>query len=231
MQQRPGRRRRCAIDGDTAVGARLPDRRARARSTTTTRSTARWRARAARARLPLARSAAPIFLGGRLWGAVIVSSVEPEPFAARRRAADRRLRRARRAGARQRGVAREELAASRARIVAAGDAERRRLERNLHDGAQQRLVSLALMLRMAARRHPSDPDLERAGEELDARAGGAARARARHPSRRADRARARAGASSAGRRARRCRSSSSSSSASGCPARSRPPPTTSSPRR
>ena len=48
----------------------------------------------------------------------------------------------------------------------AGDAERRRLERNLHDGAQQRLVSLALMLRLAARRHPDDADLERAGEEL-----------------------------------------------------------------
>ena len=48
----------------------------------------------------------------------------------------------------------------------AGDAERRRLERNLHDGAQQRLVSLALMLRLAARRHPEDKDLESAGQEL-----------------------------------------------------------------
>ena len=38
----------------------------------------------------------------------------------------------------------EDLAASRARIVTAGDVERRRLERNLHDGAQQRLVTLAL---------------------------------------------------------------------------------------
>ena len=63
--------------------------------------------------------------------------------------------------------AREELAASRARIVAAGDAERRRLERNLHDGAQQRLVSLALMLRLAARRHPGRRATStRAGEEL-----------------------------------------------------------------
>ena len=43
----------------------------------------------------------------------------------------------------------EELAASRARIVAAGDVERRRLERNLHDGAQQRLVALSLSLRVA----------------------------------------------------------------------------------
>jgi signal transduction histidine kinase len=41
-----------------------------------------------------------------------------------------------------------ELQASRERIVAAGDAERRRLERNLHDGAQQRLVALAMQLRM-----------------------------------------------------------------------------------
>ena len=41
-----------------------------------------------------------------------------------------------------------ELRASRQRIVAAGDAERRRLERNLHDGAQQRLVALALHLRI-----------------------------------------------------------------------------------
>ena len=86
--------------------------------------------------------------------------------------------------------AREELAASRARIVQAGDAERRRLERNLHDGAQQRLVSLALMLRLAARRHPEDADLESAGRGARARAAGAARAGPRHPPRGADRARA-----------------------------------------
>ena len=42
----------------------------------------------------------------------------------------------------------EEIKASRERIVAAGDAERRRLERNLHDGAQQRLVAIALQLRL-----------------------------------------------------------------------------------
>ena len=41
----------------------------------------------------------------------------------------------------------EEVRASRARIVEAGDAERRRVERNLHDGAQQRLVALAVSLR------------------------------------------------------------------------------------
>jgi signal transduction histidine kinase len=46
----------------------------------------------------------------------------------------------------------EELRASRARLVQAGDAERRRLERNLHDGAQSRLVALALLLRAARNR-------------------------------------------------------------------------------
>lgn len=44
----------------------------------------------------------------------------------------------------------EELRASRARVVEAADAARRRLERDLHDGAQQRLVSLSLMLQLAA---------------------------------------------------------------------------------
>ena len=51
-----------------------------------------------------------------------------------------------------------ELQASRARIVAAGDEERRRLERNLHDGAQQRLVSLSLSLRLAEQQLRKDPD-------------------------------------------------------------------------
>lgn len=51
---------------------------------------------------------------------------------------------------------------SRARIVAAGDDERRRIERDIHDGAQQRLVALALELRVAQKRHGSElaPELE-----------------------------------------------------------------------
>ncbi len=51
----------------------------------------------------------------------------------------------------------EEVRASRARIVEAGDAERRRVERNLHDGAQQRLVGLSLALAMARQRLPPEP--------------------------------------------------------------------------
>jgi PAS domain S-box-containing protein len=56
----------------------------------------------------------------------------------------------------------EELAASRARIVTAADLERRRLERNLHDGAQQRLVTLSLSLRLALAKLDSDPAAVRA---------------------------------------------------------------------
>ena len=51
-----------------------------------------------------------------------------------------------------------ELSASRTRIIEAGDAERRRVERDLHDGAQQRLVSLLLTLRLARRNRQADPD-------------------------------------------------------------------------
>jgi signal transduction histidine kinase len=65
------------------------------------------------------------------------------------------------------GAARKQLAdlrASRARLVAAGDAERRRLERDLHDGAQQRLVSVAISLGLAAR--AGDAELAWAQREL-----------------------------------------------------------------
>jgi len=73
----------------------------------------------------------------------------------------------------ERRRAEEEIRASRGRIVAAGDEARRRLERNLHDGAQQRLVSLSLALRLAQTRLESDPDaaatiLSGASDELAA---------------------------------------------------------------
>jgi signal transduction histidine kinase len=64
-----------------------------------------------------------------------------------------------------------ELRASRARIVEAGDLERRRLERDLHDGAQQRFVTLSLALSVVEQRLASDPAqagllLNQAKEEL-----------------------------------------------------------------
>src|SRR3954452_10866808 len=65
----------------------------------------------------------------------------------------------------------EELRASRARIVPPPDPARRRIERDLHDGAQQRLVTLRLQLSLARRRLATDPDaapamIEGVGEEL-----------------------------------------------------------------
>jgi signal transduction histidine kinase len=56
----------------------------------------------------------------------------------------------------------EDLRGARERIIAAADEERRRIQRDLHDGAQQRLVSLALILSMAESRLQSEP--ERAAE-------------------------------------------------------------------
>jgi signal transduction histidine kinase len=53
----------------------------------------------------------------------------------------------------------DELRTSRARLVEAGDAERRRLERNLHDGAQSRLVALAMKLRLARARAKDRPEI------------------------------------------------------------------------
>jgi signal transduction histidine kinase len=73
---------------------------------------------------------------------------------------------------RSRGSGVQEIRASSARYVWALDAERKRLERNLHDGAQQRLVSLSIALRQARARLATDPEhaeqlLEDAAVELD----------------------------------------------------------------
>jgi signal transduction histidine kinase len=70
----------------------------------------------------------------------------------------------------------EALRSSRARIVATADAERRRLEHDLHDGAQQRLVTLAIGVRLARRRHAAgdpglDAELAAAEHELQAAVG------------------------------------------------------------
>ena len=89
---------------------------------------------------------APIIVAGRLWGAATVSTSRPEPLPADTEArvgdfADLV------ATAIANAQAHAELSASRARIVAAADDARRRIERDLHDGAQQRLVALGLELR------------------------------------------------------------------------------------
>jgi signal transduction histidine kinase len=89
---------------------------------------------------------APIVADGRLWGSAIVGSSGPEalpPDTAARVGDFADLV----ATAIANAATREELTASRARIVAAADDARRRFERDLHDGAQQGLVSLGLELR------------------------------------------------------------------------------------
>jgi len=91
---------------------------------------------------------APITVEGRLWGvlALVSKSERPLPLDTERRLAEfTELV----ATAIANADSRAELKASRARIVATADATRRRIERDLHDGAQQRLVSLALELRAA----------------------------------------------------------------------------------
>jgi signal transduction histidine kinase len=97
----------------------------------------------------------PIIVEGGLWGVAGVASMSDEPLPAdteRRLAEFTELV----ATAIANAQSREELAVSRARLVAAADASRRRIERDLHDGAQQRLVSLALELREAQSAVPAE---------------------------------------------------------------------------
>jgi signal transduction histidine kinase len=92
--------------------------------------------------------------GGRLWMDGVIFDITE------RRAAEEALRRREIDAART-----DELRASRTRIVAAADAARRKIERDLHDGAQQRLVSLALDVNVARSRLDAEP--ESAGPFLD----------------------------------------------------------------
>ena len=88
--------------------------------------------------------------GGRLWMDGAIFDITE------RRAAEEALRRREIEAART-----EELRASRARIIEAADAARRKIERDLHDGAQQRLVALALDVRVARARAGEGPGLGR----------------------------------------------------------------------
>jgi signal transduction histidine kinase len=98
---------------------------------------------------------APIVVDGRVWGTIGASSTKPEPFPDDTEA--RLLGFAQLvATAISNTVSRAQLAASRARVVAAADETRRRIERDLHDGIQQRLVSLGLELRAVEEAVPAD---------------------------------------------------------------------------
>jgi len=96
---------------------------------------------------------APIWVEGRLWGVLVVYSDSDEvlpPDTERRLGEFTQIV----ATAIANADSRAELDASRARIVATADATRRRIERDLHDGAQQQLVSLALQVRAAQANAP-----------------------------------------------------------------------------
>jgi signal transduction histidine kinase len=112
----------------------------------------------------------PIVVAGRLWGVIAASTRSPEPFPPNTEVQI--------AGfteivttAIESAESRAQLAASRARVIAAGDEMRRRLEQNLHDSLQQRLVSLALRLRLTQDTVPASlpalqADLGHATQEL-----------------------------------------------------------------
>jgi PAS domain S-box-containing protein len=114
---------------------------------------------------------APVIVEGRVWGGLIagMDTDVPLPAGAERRVASF----AELIGtAVANATSRSELIASRARIVAAGDEARRRIERNLHDGTQQRLVSLGLDLQAVRAAIPAGEDdtrsaLARIGREIE----------------------------------------------------------------
>ena len=115
--------------------------------------------------------AGPVIVGGRIWGALVACSSNSVPLPAG--AEDRIAAFAHLVSlAIENAETREELEASRARLVRAADEARRRIERDLHDGAQQRLLATALTLTLLQQRLERAPDgvaslLASAREELD----------------------------------------------------------------
>jgi signal transduction histidine kinase len=97
---------------------------------------------------------APIIVEGRRWGAVGAAWREPPDGSGLEDRITQFTELV--ATAIANAESRAELVASRARVVAAGDEARRRIERDLHDGTQQRLVSLALALRAVETKVPDD---------------------------------------------------------------------------
>jgi PAS domain S-box-containing protein len=144
---------RISHDGDSVEAAvRRADRSVRMESYEGARGVIAELARAAGVRVAVG---APIVVEGRLWGVVAAgwNGEQPPP-------ADTEQRMAQFAQLLDTATAnadsRAELIASRARLVAASDEARRRFERDLHDGIQQRLVSLALELNLAEATAPRD---------------------------------------------------------------------------
>jgi PAS domain S-box-containing protein len=115
---------------------------------------------------------APVIVEGHVWGALIAGTDTDEPLPS---GAELRVARFAEliATAISNATTRSELIASRARIVAASDETQRRIERNLHDGTQQRLIALGLDLQAVRAKIPAElqdtrSGLERSERELEA---------------------------------------------------------------
>ena len=116
--------------------------------------------------------ASPIVVEGRLWGTMVAATNQSKPLPADTESRTVEFTELL-ATAISNAEGREALIVSRARIVAAGDEARRRIERNLHDGAQQRLVALGLDVQTVRDSLPADQQdaqsgLERMRHELEA---------------------------------------------------------------
>jgi PAS domain S-box-containing protein len=110
---------------------------------------------------------APVVVEGHVWGALIAGTDEPEPLPP---GTEYRLAEFAEliATAVANATARSELVVSRARIVQAADEQRRRVVRDLHDGAQQRLVHAVITLQLAAGRSDAPPEVDSALEHTRA---------------------------------------------------------------
>ena len=111
----------------------------------------------------------PIIVGGQTWGVIAASTKREVPFPPDTESAIADFTELV-ATAVSNAESQAELRSSRARVVAAADETRRQIERNLHDGAQQRLVALALGLRVAREAVP--PEFGELRRELDRVAAG-----------------------------------------------------------
>jgi signal transduction histidine kinase len=153
MQPAPVVGERLTVEGDNVAAMVLRTGRA-ARIDSPSNATGSIAERAAGLGLT-SLAAVPIIVGGRIWGLIGVASPDLLPADTEKRMGDFADLVA---TAIANAATRDELIASRARIVAAADDARRRIERDLHDGAQQRLVSLGLQLRLAESSVP--PELQ-----------------------------------------------------------------------
>ena len=152
---------RVALEGDNVAGTVLRTGRA-ARMNDYSSATGAFAARLRQLGVRC-RVGAPIVVDEHVWGTAVVGSSRAESLAA-----DTEARIAEFAELVATAIAaattHDDLIASRARIVAAADDARRRLERDLHDGAQQRLVSLGIQLRLAEASLP--PELQSVKDQL-----------------------------------------------------------------